>query len=405
MSRRTLIVIITAVVVAAGAAGAGGFLLGRLYPQTVIVKGVDNIVDGVAANANFSIFWEVWKHVKDSYLKSEELKNQELVYGAVKGLVGALNDPYSIFLPPEDAKKFQEDLEGNFSGIGAEIGIRSDILVVIAPLKGSPAEKAGLRAGDKILKIGDKATDGMNINDAVKLIRGAKGTTVVLSILRGSWDKTKDISVVRDTIEVPTVEWKDVGGDIVQLQLLNFNEQAPTKFFETVKEVQQKTPNTRAFILDLRNNPGGFLDGAVSIAGWFLPPDSLVVTEEFRSGRKNIFKTSGNGTFKEFPLVLLVNQGSASASEIVAGALRDQRGVKIIGEKSFGKGTVQELQALSGGASLKITVAHWLLPKGDLIDKNGIKPDYEVKISDEEVEKKKDPQLEKAIEVVKAMIK
>lgn len=397
--------VVVAALALAGGSGAAGFWIGRFSPQTIIVKGVDNVVDGVVANANFSIFWETWRHVKDSYFKADELKDQELVYGSVKGMVAALDDPYSAFLPPDDAQKFQEDLGGSFSGIGAEIGIRNEVLVIVAPLKRSPAEKAGLRAGDKILKIGDKATDGMNINDAVKLIRGSKGTPLVLTILRLTWDKQKELTIIRDTIEVPTVEWKDAGGDIVHLQLFNFNETAPVKLFETIKEIQKQTPNTRGFVLDLRNNPGGFLDGAVSIAGWFLPPDSLVVTEEFRSGRKNVFKTSGNGAFKDFPVVVLINQGSASASEIVAGALRDHRGVKIIGEKSFGKGTVQELQTLNGGANLKITVAHWRLPKGELIEKIGIKPDVEVKLTDEDVEAEKDPQLEKAIEVLRGIIK
>ena len=361
--------------------------------------------DGAIKNVNFFIFWEVWQKIKDNYLRDKEINDQQMTYGAVRGMVDSLKDPYTIFLPPDDAKKFQEDLSGDFGGIGAEIGIRNDILTVIAPLKNSPSEKAGLRAGDKILKIGDKGTDGMNINEAVKIIRGPKGTEIALTILRNGDDKTKEIKIIRNTIQVPTAEWKVVGNNLVHLQLFNFNENAPQKFFETIKEIQEKAPETKGIILDVRNNPGGFLEAAINIAGWFLPPDSVVATEEFRSGKKDIFKTSGNGTFKEFPVIVLINQGSASASEILAGALRDGRSIKLIGEKTFGKGTVQELQQLSGGSNLKITVAHWLLPKGDLIDKNGIKPDFEVKISDKDIEAKKDTQLEKAIEILQAQIK
>ena len=385
-------------------AGLGGFALGRVFPQTIVIKGIDNIQDGAIKNANFSLFWEVWQKIKDNYLRDKELNDQQMIYGATKGMVDSLKDPYTIFLPPDDAKKFQEDLSGDFGGIGAEIGIRNDILTVIAPLKNSPSEQAGLRAGDKILKIGDKGSDGVNINEAVKLIRGPKGTEVILTILRNGDEKTKEIKIIRDNIQVPTTEWKLIGNNLVHLQLFNFNENAPLKFFETIKEIQEKAPETQGIILDVRNNPGGFLEAAINIAGWFLSPDSLVATEEFRSGKKNIFKTSGNGTFKDFPVVILINQGSASASEILAGALRDNRGIKLIGEKSFGKGTVQELQQLIGGANLKITVAHWLLPKGDLIDKNGIKPDIEVKIADKDIEAKKDTQLEKAIEILTAQL-
>jgi carboxyl-terminal processing protease len=384
--------------------GVGSFFVGRLYPKTIVVKGVDNVESGVIQNVNFGVFWDVWQRVKDNYLKSQDIKDQEIIYGAVKGLVGSLNDPYSVFLPPDDAKKFNDDLGGSFSGIGAEIGIRNDILTIIAPLKNSPAEKAGLRAADKILKIGDKASDGMTINEAVKLIRGPEGMEVLFTILRNGDEKTKEIKVIRGVIDIPTVDWKDVGDDIVHLQLFNFNENVGSLFLKTIKEIQEKAPNTAGFIFDLRNNPGGFLEAAVNISSWFLPPDSLTVTEEFRSDKKTEFKTSGNGVLKDFPLVILINQGSASASEIVAGALRDARGIKLVGEKSFGKETVQELQQLSDGSSLKITIAHWRLPKGDLIDKNGIKPDFEIKPTEKEIEAGKDPQLEKAKEVLKSEI-
>lgn len=384
------------------AAGAGGYYVGTLNPQVIEIKGVSNIQNGIAEDADFSVFWETWKRIMDSYLKAEELKNQDLIYGASAGLVKSLEDPYSSFLNPGDSKKFGEDLSGNFSGIGAEIGTRNDFLVIIAPLKNSPAEAAGLLAGDKILKIDDKVTDGLSINEAVKLIRGDRGTKVTLNILRNGWEKPKEFSIVRDVINIPTVDWKITKDNIAHLQLFNFNDNAASVLAEAVQEILAKNPT--GLVLDLRNNPGGFLEVGVAIAGWFLEQGQTVVTEEFRSGRKNVFNAIGNGRLKDTPLVLLLNQGSASASEILAGAIRDHRGVKIVGEKTFGKGTVQELQQLRDGSTLKITVAHWILPKGDLIEKNGLKPDFEVKLTDKDIEEKKDPQLEKAIEVLKSQL-
>jgi len=384
-------------------AGGGGYYLGTLNPQTIFVKGVSNIENGVAADADFSVFWETWKRIMDNYLRAPELKNQDLVYGAAGGLVDGLKDPYSSFLNPSDSKKFGEDLGGIFSGIGAEIGIRNDFLVIVAPLKNSPAEKAGLLAADKILKIDDKITDGLAINEAVKLIRGPKGTKVTLNILRNGWEKPKDFAIARDTISIPTIEWQMKEGNLALIQLFNFNENAPAELSRVMKEVLVKNP--KGLIFDLRNNPGGFLEGAVNVAGWFLEKEKAVVTEEFRSGRKNVFQTYGNGAVKDLPLVIIINQGTASASEIVAGALRDHRGIKLIGEKSFGKGTVQELQTLRDGSTLKITVAEWRMPKGGLIEKNGLKPDFEVKLTEKDLETKKDSQLEKAIEVLKSEIK
>ncbi|MEK9154962.1 MAG: S41 family peptidase [Patescibacteria group bacterium] len=387
-----------------------GYKAGSEGPKTVIVRGVADIEKGKEEAVDFSIFWEAWKVIKDKYVKSDELNNQDLVYGAISGLIDSLGDPNSVFMPPTDAKKFGEDIAGEFSGIGAEIGIKNDQLIIIAPLKNTPAERAGLRAADKILKIDDSESSGLNVDEAVKKIRGKKGTTVVLTILRNDWEKPREISIVRDIIQIPTLDWKMIDssgaenkdGNIAYFHLYNFYENAPFLFYQSA--IKTALSNPKGIILDLRNNPGGYLEASVNLAGWFLSPGQPVVTEEFRSDENQTFTARGSGLFKNMPMVILVNQGSASASEILAGALKDNRGIKIIGKKSFGKGTVQELQSMRDNSVMKITIAHWLTPKGQIIEKNGIAPDYEVELTDEDIKNGKDPQLEKAIEVLKEVI-
>ena len=394
--------IVIAIIILAALTGGGfyfGYQKGTENPKTLIVQGVSNIDQGKEKNIDFNLFWETWGLLKEKYVKGDELKNQDMVYGAIGGLFKALDDPNSTFMPPEDAKKFDEDISGEFSGIGAEIGIRNEQLVIIAPLKDTPAEKAGLRSADKIFKIDDKFTDNMTVVEAVKLIRGKKDTKVVLSIFRDDWEKPKEISIIRDTIQVPTLDWKMLDNNIAYIQLYNFYEKAPFLFYQAAVSIVVKNPS--GVILDLRDNPGGYLDAAINISSWFLERGKVVVTEEFKGGEKQIFNSRANDFFKGIPVVILINQGSASASEITAGALKDQRGAKLVGEKSFGKGTVQELMNLKDGAVAKITVAHWRMPSGQLIEKNGITPDYEVKLTDEDIEAKKDPQLDKAMEILK----
>jgi len=393
------------VVIIALVAGAFyfGYQQGMKNPQTVIIRGVANLEEGKIEAVDFGLFWDAWRVIKDKYVESEKIDNQDFVYGAISGLLGSLKDPNSVFFPPSDAKKFNEDISGEFSGIGAEIGIKNDQLVIIAPLKDTPAERAGLRAEDKILKIGETSTVGLIVDEAVKLIRGERGTTVVLTILRNGWEKPEEISIIRDVIQVPTIDWKMLEGNIAYIHLYNFYEKAPFLFYQTAVEIIFKNPN--GLILDLRDNPGGYLEAAVNLAGWFLKPGETVVSEEFRSGEKQIFKSHGTGLFKDIPIVILINEGSASASEILAGAIRDNLKVKLIGKKSFGKGTVQELASLKDNSLIKITIAHWRLPAGQLIEKNGLNPDYEVNLTDEDIKAGKDPQLDKAIEVLEAELR
>lgn len=391
---------IIAAVLLLGGALYGGYRIGQQDPHVITVKKLTNI-DDEEINVDFGVFWQVWEKLKEGHIDGDKVADKDMVYGAVAGLVNSLKDPHTIFLPPSDAKKFEEDVSGNFGGIGAEIGIRDDQLVIIAPIKDSPAEKSGLQPKDKILKVDDEIAVNFNVNEAVKLIRGEIGTKVTLTILRNGWEDPKEFVITRAEIKVPTIDWDVKEGNILHLKFYAFNENAIPMFYNAV--VGGLLKGAEGMVLDMRNNPGGFLDVSVQLAGWFVPRGSTVVTEAFRSGENLNFRANGNEALKNFPVVVLVNAGSASASEILAGALRDLRGIKLVGEKTFGKGTVQELQALKDGASLKITVAKWLLPSGAVIEKNGLIPDYEVKIT--EKDKEVDPQLEKAFEVLKAEIK
>jgi len=398
MDKKLFPLILLAAAIISGGAYYIGYHRGILVPQEVLVKGVTNIGDENVA-VDFSVFWQAWDKVKTEYANGAEIKDQDLVYGAISGMVNALKDPNTVFFPPEDAKKFEEDVTGSFGGIGAEIGIRNDQLIIVAPLKNSPAELAGLRSGDKILLIDKKSTNGLSIDEAVKLIRGNVGTPVTLTILRNGWEKPKEIQIVRETIIVPTLDVDMKDGGIAHLKLYSFNENAPYLFYKAALAILIN--KARGIVLDLRDNPGGFLEVAVNLAGWFLDRGDIVVTERFKSGNEIVFRANGNGALKNLPLVILVNGGSASASEIMAGALRDHLKVKLIGEKTFGKGSVQELKRLKDGSSLKLTVAKWVLPSNQVIDKIGLTPDIEVKNTDADREAGKDPQLEKALEILR----
>lgn len=374
-----------------------GYRIG--HAKSVVVLDSKSLI-----SSDFSLFWEAVDMVKSKHVDAKGIEDKKLLYGAVKGMLSAYDDPYTAFFNPSDAKKFDQDLSGNFGGIGAQIGIRNEALIVVAPLKGSPAEKAGLRALDKIWKINSKDTSNLDVDEAVKLIRGDVGTEVTLSIYREGWHAAKDFKITRDTIQVPTIasEIKTTksGKKIAVVSLYNFNANVPGLFKnEMEKLLPQKFDG---IVFDLRNNPGGFLDVAVNLAGWFVKKGDVVVTEKYRVGDDTVLKADGNELLHNYPVVVLVNEGSASASEIVAGALRDDIGAKLVGAKSFGKGSVQELETLSDGSTMKVTIAHWFTPKGTKIDKVGLKPDTEVTISDEDYNKNKDPQLEKALELAGA---
>ena len=399
-SKKIVLLVIGAVIISVGFFYLG-YSKGVLYPKEIIVRGIDNLEED-EINVNFGIFWQVWDKIKKDYIDGESAKDQDLVYGAVGGMVDALKDPNTVFFPPEDAKKFEEDVSGSFGGIGAEIGIRNEQLVIIAPLKDSPAERSSLKSNDKILLIDKTPTTGLDVNEAVKIIRGEIGTKVTLAILRNGWSEPKDFTITRETIKVPTLDFTMTDDQIAHLQLYSFNENANYLFYQAA--LKTLTGDARGMGLDLRNNPGGYLEVAVDLASWFIDRGKLVVSEKFRSGAETAFRANGNGALKNLPIVVLVNQGSASASEILAGALRDQRGAKLVGEKTFGKGSVQEVMPLADNSSLKVTIAHWVLPSGQIIDKTGLAPDFEVKLTDEDREAERDPQLDKALEVLRLQL-
>ena len=358
-------------------------------------------------NVDFELFWDTWNLVSKKYLNKKDIDPEKLFYGAISGMVAALGDPYTVFLPPEAQKASQEDLNGSFEGVGIQLGFNKDKrLVVIAPLDGTPAQKAGIEPEDIIVKIGDKDTLGISLPEAVRLIRGPKGTDVILIIFREGEEDTREIKLVRDTIIVKSVTLKiektKSGKKVAVLKLSRFGERTQDEWDEAVSGVLSE--GAQAVILDMRNNPGGFLEGAVFIASEFLDSGDIVLQENYQ-GQRNSFKVSRAGKILKLPLVVLINKGSASASEIVAGALQDRNRGKLVGEKSFGKGTIQEAEDLSGGSGIHITTAKWLTPDGSWVnDTEGLEPDIKVeepksKVGEEDKEKK-DPQLEKALELL-----
>ena len=352
-------------------------------------------------SVDFKLFWDTWNLLSRSYIDKKALDPQKMFYGAISGMVAALGDPYTVFLPPEQQKSSKEDLNGSFDGVGIQLGFNKDKrLVVVAPLKGTPAEKIGIKPQDLIVKIEDKDTTNITLPEAVKLIRGPKGTAVHLTIFREGAQDTKDFTLVRDTILVKSVEvnFKNTksGKNIAVIKLSRFGERTNDEWSSGVNEVISK--NADGVVLDLRNNPGGFLESAVYIGSEFLDGGDVVLQENSQ-GERTPFKVSRNGKLTKIPLVVLINKGSASASEIVAGALQDRKRAKLVGEKSFGKGTIQEAEDLTEGSGIHITVAKWLTPNGRWVnDTTGLEPD--VKVEAEKEDDTKDPQLDKALDLL-----
>ena len=378
----------------------GSFSLGAFYERVRSQKlSLVNAPSGV----DLSLFWEVWNKLEKNYF--EPLDRQKMVYGAVSGLVNSLGDPYTVFFDPEQSKIFEEDISGKFGGVGMEIGIRDKQPTVVAPLKGTPADRAGLRPGDKILKVNNALVSNMSIEEIVKLIRGPSGTKVKLTISRDGWDNTKEFTITRAMIEIPSVKWelKDTpktAGPIAYIRLYQFSGKSSSDFSKIALKVLDSP--AKKIILDLRNNPGGLLTETQNIAGWFLKKGDVMAIEESGKGReRKEWKTNGNSMFLNYPMVVLMNKGSASGAEILAAALRDNRGIQLIGETSFGKGLVQKPVPLSGGSTLKVTVARWLTPKGKLIQGKGLEPNVKIEMTDEDYQAGRDPQLDKAIEILK----
>lgn len=352
---------------------------------------------------NFTLFFDVYKKLQESYINKNDIDAQKLYYGAISGMVAALGDPYTAFLPPQQNKEVKEELAGHFDGIGAQLGVKDKKIIVIAPLKQSPAEKAGIKSSDWIVKVDGKDTFNWTLPETVSKIRGPKGTKVILTVLHEDETEPVEISIIRDTIKIKSVEWdkeEKNGKKIAVITLSRFGETTELEWNRVVSEIMQfRSDNLESFagiVLDVRNNPGGFLNGAVFIASEFLS-DGAVVLQENANGQRTTLSVDRVGKLLNYPLVVLINKGSASASEIVAGALFDRKRAKLVGEKSFGKGTIQEPQELAQGAGLHITVQKWLTPNGIWVNENdGINPDIEVKRDASDLTK--DAQLERAVE-------
>lgn len=382
----------------------GGFYFGQKGNVQIIDSGGKIIIGketGQPKNVDFSVFWDTWKIIEEKYVDRPADYN-EMVYGAISGLVKSLDDPYSVFMDPEESKEFMEDMEGTFEGIGAEIGIRKNILTIIAPLEGMPAEKAGLKSGDKIIKIDGETTIDITLTEAVRKIRGEKGTEVALTIMRENLEESKEIKITRGLIDVKSVEWemKKAGEtDLAYLKIRRFSEDTYQELNKAAGEILSSS--AKGIVLDLRNNPGGYLNVAVEVTSIFIDGKETVVIEDFGNGKKKEYKSSGRAKLAHLPVAVLINQGSASASEILAGALRDIKKVKLVGEKSFGKGSVQELERLKDRSSVRLTVAKWLIPSGHCINEEGLKPDIEVEMTDEDIDNGIDKQLEEAMKILK----
>lgn len=363
-----------------------------------------NKIPGADKNIDFSLFWKVWDLIKQKHVDKDKLDAQQMLYGSIEGMLRATGDPYSNFFNPQATKEFSQDMQGSFQGIGAELGVKDSILTIIAPLEDSPAQKAGLRSGDKILKIGDKITSDVSVDEAVDLIRGKKGTGVTLTILHLGDKDTQEATIIRDTIEVKSVKLEMRDDTVAIIKINQFGETTTAEFTTAMNQILS-TKDTRGIILDLRNNPGGFLESAVDIASRMISKDKLVVSEEDNAGQKENLYTKGYDKLSDYPIVVLINEGSASASEILAAALHDNRDITLVGKKSFGKGSVQELINLPEKSSVKITVAKWLTPKGEYIMEKGISPDIEIEMTRDDYENNRDPQLDKALEILKEQIK
>ena len=356
-------------------------------------------------SVDFSPFWKAWKEVGAKYAPSSTTSaplptSQVRVWGAISGMVDALGDPYTVFLPPEESAFFESDIAGNFEGVGMEIGIQDGILTVISPLKGTPAARADIRSGDKIIRIDETSTEKLNVDQAVRLIRGKGGTKVKLTIVREGAAESLEISVTRATIDIPTLDYNMRGDGIFVIRLYSFSATSPELFRAALREFVRTGSNK--LILDLRGNPGGYLEASVDMASWFLPAGVPVVREAYRDGQDElVHRSRGYHIFgNNLKMAILIDKGSASASEILAGALAEHGIATLVGGTSFGKGSVQELIKITPDSSLKVTIARWLTPNGLSISAGGLTPAVPVDITPADVKAGRDPQLQAAIELL-----
>lgn len=406
---RVTLISIVALVIISGAFATGVYTGASGRPEIARVASILGAAEASAPEVDMTAFWKTWNIIDEKFVpvgsaSSTLASNQERVWGAIEGLVDSLGDQYSFFLPPEDKKIFEENLSGNFGGVGIEIDIRDEVLTVVAPLKGTPAERAGIKSGDKVIKIGDTLTVGLKIDEAVNLIRGEIGTSVTLAVLRDESAEPLEFELIRANIEVPVIDTEARDGVFI-ITLHSFSANSPRAFQQALRQFVSER-KTNKLILDLRGNPGGYLEAAVDMASWFLPVGKVVVIED-RGGNseQKAYRSRGYNAFTDnLKLAILVDEGSASASEILAGALSEYGKATLVGEKTFGKGSVQEVVAVTDDTSVKITIARWLTPNGKSISPDGLEPEVKVVAPTAEERKKNpdaDPQLVKAIEILK----
>lgn len=376
-----------------------GFAFGQ--NRLKIAEGKIEINKGPARSADYSILWDTLDLLNSKYV-DRPLDQKKLLYGAVSGMVAAAGDPYTVFFTPEEAKQFSEELQGTFDGIGAEVGSKDNQLVIIAPLEDTPAQRAGLLPGDAILMINGESTAGLSVDQAVTKIRGRAGTEVTLNILHKNNKEPQDIKITRARIEVKSVklETRDVGGrKIGVIKVSRFGDDTKGLFDHAVDVVL--AGNYQGVIVDLRNNPGGYLETSVDLASAWVENGMTVVKEVNYANQTKEYKARGLARLKGIKTVVLINGGSASASEILAGALQDYKFATLVGEKTFGKGSVQELTDLKDDSNVKITVAKWQTPNGRSINKNGLEPDFNVERTQDDFEANRDPQLDRALELMR----
>lgn len=377
-----------------------GFYTGK--KDTIEIKSVNFLNATSTESLDMDPFWKAWDLLDEKFSPSAsttpKVSNEDKLWGAIAGLTSSYDDPYTVFFPPVEAKVFEEEISGTFGGVGMEIGVTDGVLTVIAPLKGTPAYNAGVLSGDKIIAIGDKSAIDMNTEEAIKLIRGDIGTVISVTFVRKGEKEPLVKKLTRANIEIPTVNTRLTAENVFIIELYSFSATSPNLFRASLREFVES--GSDKLVIDLRNNPGGYLEAALDMASWFLPTGKLVVTEDFGDKREDReYRSKGYDIFTDrLKLAILVNGGSASASEILAGALREYDKAILVGEKTFGKGSVQELVDLTDDTSLKITVAHWLTPLGNSISNGGLKPDIEIKVTAENTKNGNDLQLNAAVE-------
>lgn len=377
--------------------------LATLDEKTAALFPIKNVksANNKSAPADFGQFWKAWSLINEKYypVKGKELDNQTMVYGAISGLAKSMDDPYTFFMPPKEAQMFNDDVSGSFGGVGIQVGVKDNQVVVIVPLKGTPADRAGIKKGDKILAVDGATTTEMALDAIIGKIRGKVGTKVVIVLQHENAADTYTVTLTREQIQSPTVETDRKNGVFI-IRLYEFTETSGPLMANAIKEYKQSGLNK--LVIDLRGNPGGYVDSAVDIASWFIPDGDIVVTERGKD-YQNIHRAGGkghdNGSLGDVNHVaILIDGGSASASEILAGALRDHKAATLIGTKSFGKGSVQELFNITPDTSLKVTVARWVMPNGQFLTDGGIDPNITVEMKKEDSDAKKDPQLDRAVD-------